>query len=187
MPSATRKAHAERPRQRAAQRPGQEGGQHGNRQQQRQNRIRLADVADHLAGVDEIIHRDEIETGFEFDPEQQFGQRIEQQRRRHKPEHPVAHPALPARRAPAVTERGFVQQERHQQVTQDGHVEPHSHGQETRPAGQRDAVHARVERQNDPGGGKDTERDQHQQRDEQQQPSFHQPRGRSARISLHHS
>ena len=61
---------------RAPERPHRQRDEDGRRrcepQQDRRHPIRLADVADHLARVDQVVDRDEVEARREFVPEHEF-------------------------------------------------------------------------------------------------------------------
>ena len=61
------------------------------------DRIRLADVADHLVGVEQVVDRDEIEARGEFLPEHRFGDGDEQQHEQDQREPSEAQHAVRAR------------------------------------------------------------------------------------------
>ena len=61
------------------------GGRYGRKQ--RKYGIGFGDVADHLRGIDQIIHGDEVETASELIPEQCFGHGPEKERAAVQPEY----------------------------------------------------------------------------------------------------
>ena len=113
------------------------------RHQQRQpapDRVGLLNVADHLGGVDQIIHRDEIEANAELVPEHQFGSGDEQQPVDQQQTEAVHHPLAGTR---GVGERGQRQHEQERQDRRPGHLErgvvDHVQGTHAQHAGERHA------------------------------------------------
>jgi len=76
------------------------------------DRVGLADVGEHLVGVHQIVHGDEVEAHAELVPEQPFGERGEQHRVQAQAEQQLQREPMPAAVPDARRARQQVERQR---------------------------------------------------------------------------
>jgi len=135
-------------------------GEHGQARQDPAHGVGLANIAQHLARVDQVVHGDEIEPHAKFVPEHELGGRHKNRtkERQHKEDHEaqgVNSPPSPTRRAhpspegedgPHIGERRQVIPQPHGK-----HAQPAAQAQARPLAGEEDhpQAHRRIEQQED--------------------------------------
>ncbi len=104
-------------------------------------RIRLANVADHLGGVDQVIHRDEVEARAELAPEHQFRSADEHQPKQQDRSEGIERPLARTRHVGARRHQPQKQHQRPGDVTENDQVIKQAHAKRVRPV-QRIVRHA---------------------------------------------
>ena len=115
------------------------------------DRIRFADVADHLVRIEQVVDGDEVETRRELEPERGLGDGPEQQHEHAEREPGEAKRAMGAMGAPARGQQRFVQPDRRQQHRQHRKVEPQPLRQHGGPVGERHGIESGPQREADAG------------------------------------
>lgn len=148
---ARRKGRSTGTPQRPQHRQQEQHGRRAQRAEQQRHRVGLADVADHLARVQEVVHGDEVEARAELVPEHELGQRHEQRepkdRRRQNNIERRSHLAAAPRvwRQPGHQREGQQHETRHAEVVDEAQRQPQRQAQrrERRPVVESEAVEQR--------------------------------------------
>jgi hypothetical protein len=99
--------------------------------------IRLADVADDLVRIEEVVDGDEIEPGGEFEPERRLRNHAEQEHEQGQREPAEAQAAMDAGCPPTAGQQRFVEQHGCQEHGEGGKVEPEPLRKHRGPQGRR--------------------------------------------------
>ena len=94
LPGGARRC-AQRRQQPVAQQPHDQPRERGEHHQDPPDGVGLADVADHFARVEQVVHRDEVEARAELLPEEPFGYEQEQRAEHQRPAEGHPHRAVP--------------------------------------------------------------------------------------------
>jgi hypothetical protein len=137
--------------QKPAARPGERHGEQGDTGNQRADRVGLADIADHLVGVDQIVDGNEIEAGGKLLPEGCLGQGAKEQRKAGQKKQDQAQPALPASRLPAARPDGQQQPGGRQQPGEHRQIEADAAQEYFRPQRWRHGIDPAAQGQSQPG------------------------------------